>query len=94
VAGGLLGTAIVGGLGVAYTWTFLVSGIGRVTVAILSPAWLVTLSALHVRRGRMVTRVVAWTPHGGPIRQLLPPSPARSESPTPGPITDPDRATP
>jgi MFS family permease len=94
VAGGLLGTAIVGGLGIQYTWTFLVSGVGRLSVAILSPAWLATLASVHVRRGRMATRVVAWTPHGGPIRQLLPPSPARSETPVPGVITDPDRGAP
>jgi hypothetical protein len=94
VAGGLVGTAVVGGLGITYGWTFLLSGLGRLTVALTSPRWLAGLAALHVRRGRMATRVVAWTPHGGPIRQLLPPSPARSATPVPGPITDPDRAAP
>jgi hypothetical protein len=94
VAGGLVGTAVVSGLGISYAWTFLLSAIGRFAVALTSPQWLAGLSTLHVRRGRMATRVVAWTPHGGPIRQLLPPSPARTASPVPGPITDPDRAAP
>jgi len=91
VAGGLLGTAIVGGLGVAYAWTFLVSAIGRMAVAVASPGWLHALAAVHVRRGRMATRVFAWTPHGGPIRQL---EPAVRERTPPASVSDRDPTAP
>ncbi len=91
VAGGLMGTAIVGGLGIGYAWTFFASAVGRMTVALASPGWLKALAAVHVRRGRMATRVYAWTPHGGPIRQLEPASQGQTPS---DPVTDRDRAAP